>query len=347
MYEDCSKTLNQLANEAAIALYLGRLNGELERFQNAWSVLDLKHISRSDAEIRNTDFYASWNARETLKSKLIFWRQSQERVTINVREALASNASSATLLVHSHDGYVREEAVKVLDLRAPTAKAILLLRCNDWVAPIRKTALKRLRTAAPDWTPSDLSPLVSYVLGRKNQWARGGEKALKILLDHPAWNAAVHQTLLTQVNGPLAKVLRGLLKTDLHDGLLAELSQNAKSAQVRAVATQTVLEGCARWLVGTNWQWVDKTISLRRRVPSWDKRIVDRPVEELSAVFQSAAADPSVSVRKLAAEHLIRVGPQGSDRIIALLEQDRSKPVFERMDYYRRKWFGNRTEEMI
>jgi HEAT repeat protein len=82
-------------------------------------------------------------------------------------------------------------------------------------------------------------------------------------------------------------------------------------------------------------------------VPSWDKRIVDRPVEELSAVFQSAAADPSVSVRKLAAEHLIRVGPQGSDRIIALLEQDRSKPVFERMDYYRRKWFGDRTEEMI
>ncbi len=237
-------------------------------------------------------------------------------------------------------------AVKVLNLHAPAAKAILLLRCNDWVAPIRKAAMTRLRAAAPDWTVSDLSPLVPYVLGRKSQWGRGGEDALKTLFDHPAWNTAVYQTLLTQVNGPLSKVLRGLLKTDLHDGLLAELSQNAKSAQVRAVATQTILEGCARWLVGVEWQWVDKTISLRRRVPSWDKRVVEWPVEEITAVLHGAAEDPSASVRKLAAEHLIRFGPKGNDQIIALLEEDRSKPVCERMEFFRRKWFGEQAEEM-
>jgi HEAT repeat protein len=112
------------------------------------------------------------------------WAWSRD-VTAEVARSLPANpASAAGIGSMHHSGYVREAAVEVLSASDdPLAVAFLLIRVNDWVAPVRTAAARGIqahlsRGGAARFVPylelvdrlrmagrNDLRPLAEAILG--------------------------------------------------------------------------------------------------------------------------------------------------------------------------------------
>lgn len=255
---------------------------------------------------------------------------------------LARNPRLALAFVHAHSGHLREAAVQHMPLKAGDTPALtaLLLRCNDWVAPVREAARARLAAVLPALKAGDLQPLCLFVFERSRTWGRGGADAACDVMAHPDWTQALEATLRHEVNGPLARVLRQLLRGPGLDAHLPDLAADARSAFVRAVTTQALLEGYARWPVGTEWRWIDKSAGQRQRITVFDTRPIDTSEIDLARVAVTAARDRSAIVRKHAADYLIAQGPDGLGDVADALRDDRARAVAERMDYFDRKWRG-------
>lgn len=333
--------LREQARDYAECIYALWPPEEEHAFKTLWDALPAFQISRLDEVFRRAQRTAKYQAyASSIRWNLFIKRTTPSNRTLN---RLNKNPRMASFLAHSHDGYVREQAVRQIDLTTPAAKAVLLLRCNDWVAEVREAAHKRLQDSLQGWTQDDLAPLVLFLNDKEEQWQRGGAEAASLISTHPEWNRAVLATLCQETDGPLAKLLRRLLRRANFDNALSVLAQMARSTHVRSIAYQTALEGCARWRVGTEWQWVDKTISLRRKIPIWETRSITLPPAEVEKLLQSAVTDRSSNVRKLAADHLIRIGPSGHEHLVQRLQKDKSRSVLERMEFFERKWLVQRA----
>lgn len=337
------KKLLETAETAAWAVYQSEGLSAVSEFEHLRTKLSAWDVAQLDQQLRRRIRDASYKAVETpAKHSWLPFAQSRK---VDVRVEIGKNQQVAALFMHAHDGYLREEAAKCFVPVDTAGRASLLLRCNDWVGNVRVAALSKLRELVPEWSAEELKDLVVFTVDRINEWQRGGAVAAAALQDHREWQKALCLVLLEETNGPMARLLRKNLRTRDLDFLLPELAVDARSAFVRAVAVQTVLEGCARWHVSTEWQWVDKAYGLKRRVQRWDKRNVPFATAVQKEVLAAAARDKSAVVRKLAAEHLIREGIEAHQATYQLLADDTSNGVRERMDFCTRKWSGQRTVE--
>jgi len=250
----------------------------------------------------------------------------------------AQSPELAAFIVHANNGYLREVAVRHIDLSSAAAKTALILRTNDWVDQIRGAAQTRLQAALPLWTVAELRPLVVFAVEKLQVFQRGGAGALAQVMASPSWHEAVEAALLYETHGPLARVLRELLRQPTYDATLEQLATRARSVAVRSVAAQTVLEDQATWRHGTRWTWEDESKTRRRKVPIQAKRRIGLARETQRRVGSTAAQDRSPTVRKHAADALIRCGPAGYPDVSEILKHDRSKSVSERMAFFDRKW---------
>jgi len=329
------KVLNA-ADRAACAVMAGDGSRALHDFERLRADLNPEILARLDLSLRHVLANA---ANRTHARRGLFGRFGP-RANRTYADALELMPDAGLLFAHSGDGYLREAAVRAMPVSASdtVAMTIILIRCNDWVTAVRAAAFERLRNVLPTATAADLSPLVNYGLYRVASWGRGGAVAGDLVMTHPAWADALRQHLMTEVNGPLARTLRLVLRNPVLDGDLMAFAQGARSSFVRAVAVQSLLEAEARWPIGTELQYVPNTMRMQRRVTLWDRRAVPVDPATQDAILRTAVLDRSVGVRKLAADHLITVGPTGHEDLCARLGRDKAGAVAERMDYFHRKW---------
>ncbi|GLT08429.1 hypothetical protein ACFQFQ_17075 [Sulfitobacter porphyrae] len=252
----------------------------------------------------------------------------------------------ARVAIHSGDGYLRERAVRELQRPEENAMdlAALLCRCNDHVPQVRELAIIRWAEICRLPRLEALVPVLPVLLDRVPHWQRGGYMALELVRSRPDFRYLLEAMFLNETSGRLAKRLRYVLRKPDLDVSLGMLATGARSTFVRAVATQAVLQGETRYQLGYGWKWIDKTISMRRRVPDWEKRRLDIPDAVRTNTLRAAASDKSVAVRKLAVDHLIITGPAGYEAELATLRQDKSCAVQWRMDYFDKKWSGKVSE---
>lgn len=338
----CKKdTVLAAAEAAAWAVYQSEDHSAVSEFDRLRTNLSAWDVAQLDQPLRRRIRDASYKAVRTPAKRS--WLPFTQPRKVDVRVEIGKSQQVAALFMHAHDGYLREEAAKCFVPVDTAGRAALLLRCNDWVENVRVAALSKLRELVPEWTAEELTDLVLFTVDRINEWQRGGTVVAAALQDHREWQSALRLVLLHETNGPMARLLRKNLRTLDLDYLLPDLAVEARSAFVRAVATETILEGCARWHAATEWQWVDKVYGLRRRVQKWDKRTVPIATTVQNEVLAAAARDTSAVVRKLAAEHLIREGIEAHQATYQLLANDTSNRVRDRMDFCTRKWSGLKT----
>jgi hypothetical protein len=79
--------------------------------------------------------------------------------------------------------------------------------------------------------------------------------------------------LIATTTGPNASILARALRVPALDTWLLDIADNARQPATRAVALAALFAGEARWQVGRQWQWVDKSIGRGRNVPSFARRL--------------------------------------------------------------------------
>lgn len=266
---------------------------------------------------------------------------SHDQQLVRRREAaglLELRPTLGRLLVFHRDGHVRELALATLGAPAtsPFAVAAIAYRLNDWAAPVRAAAEDCARRVFPATVPTIIAPAAFALLTRRRDWKRWG--AGSTALEEAFFRADVVAELAAMVAtarlGPIGRVLRGALERPPIDRHLMRLARTAFLPDVRALAFRCLVEGRASWQVGYRSEWVDKVYGLSRRVPVVETRPVERfmPPEVL---IDEAARDRSAMVRRVAADGVVarRRDLPNLDALIALLAQDPSGPVRERIGF--------------
>lgn len=322
----------------------------LMRFERARAALSPADVARMDQVFRR----AAMGVMRDVQSGMTLYRPGRPKRTffwqqrvLSWEEIFRDDPRKALVMLHAPDGMVRLEALRHARFDDSAARAALLLRCNDWVAPVQTEAKVRLSALMPSWTEDDLRPLAMFILARGLNWGRGGAKTATQVMQLPIWPTTIKAAFMTETDGPLAKALRNQLRTPRLDWALPEMAMTARSAFVRSVAVETVLTGQARWFDGYGYEWIDRVFNLRRRVVNWGTRAVPISDEVFQMVLRSSAADKSAKLRGLVADALIAQGPDGREALCAKLRTDTSRAVRERMVYFDKKWSGDAQEETI
>lgn len=259
----------------------------LSLFEGRRKLLDAQQLAQLDQPFRSKAYRAPVRAASGVTS----WFTKLDPVDWDAQ--FAKNPTFALLAIHAADGHLRERAVRVAPMDDTATLTALLLRCNDWAAPVRKTAFARLEVVLPKLHQTELVPLCLFTLDRVTRWERGGAIAAQMLAAHRDWPVVVKTTFMDTTTGPLARSLRQLLRNPDYDWALPDLALRAQSVFVRAVAVETLLTGHARWIEGYDWMWHDKVFNLRHKVPRRDKRAVEVSSATRAMVLRHAGQDKS------------------------------------------------------
>lgn len=284
-------TLYELAVMAAEALYNGRCGiGGVHHIE----------IARLERRLSRLTPEALMIAERTLGNALrdVAWREP-------ARMLPQPAAQIAPLLVSTaSDGHLREQAVRCMTPQSGDLAMVMfvMMRTNDWVPQVRATAQRKLDAALPGLSEKDLRQLVPFVLLRSGQWGRSSGAALIAMRQHPDWAEAVVSVVIEADRGPLARIMRAELCSDALDPLLFRLATQARSLQVRAVATEVLLSAEARWQIGRRREWICKPQGLSRCVPVFETRRLMVASEQRDAILWVAGQSRWSLLRRLAAD---------------------------------------------
>lgn len=248
-------------------------------------------------------------------------------------------------------GHVREAAIDALAPEHLTAFTVTILaaRTNDWVEPVRKRALTRLLDLLPQAESHVLKTALPVLIRRSPSWRRYRvvhgvvvNQAESDLLDQimtveAVRNAAINM-LLSVTSGPTTRIFRGLAKFEWLDPHLETLSRQARANGIRRAAIAALLQG--------EIYWKRAPTSKYRRLPGRREPIIKRrPVTvkpDIQSLFAAAARDRTAAIRALAADMLIRLGPDAFPiEAWDPFRTDKRISVRTRMDFFRRKWIDD------
>jgi hypothetical protein len=261
---------------------------------------------------------------------------------LDYRRLLSRHPALAHIYLFHWDGHMREAA-----LRAPNAPrltpfwvAAIVIRLNDWVPQVRQAAVDCLIKVLPKTDVEVLVDVARDLLHRRRQWTRGEEElaVLDKLISAPGvLNGLIAHLTVTYDRTP-HRTLIAILKYPELDPALPGLMTAAPNPAVRAIAAHTLLADQARWPVGAQYEWIDKSMGRRRQVLRFESRPIACAIskDELIAV---AAADRSVQVRKVAMQALIDAPDLWPDRqvLIDTMAKDRSGAIRAGIDYIHRQ----------
>ena len=246
-----------------------------------------------------------------------------------------------TWLNLSHpDGRIREQTLHTLPARIPsTLYAILvLLRLNDWAAPVRAAARHRLADFAAATNPQHLAAALGYILRYWTSWGRmspaSKQDALVVLLSD-AVAAQLATALARSPAGPMTTLLAQLDQVATIDRHLPHIAVQAIQPALRAKAYQSLLSGKTTWVAGKEQEWIERRHNLYR----WRTHLDSRPLTitvEHDPTLQQAAADRSPIVRRVAADAIIAALPHlgpSEQHLAARLAVDPNPSVAERGAY--------------
>ena len=235
------------------------------------------------------------------------------------------------------DGRIREQTLHTLPARIPgTLYAILvLLRLNDWAAPVRDAARCRLADFAAATAPRHLAAALTHTLRHWTNWGRmqkaERQNALAVLLNDNVVTELV-TILARSPAGPMIGLLSQLGQIAAIDPHLPYLAAQAIQPALRAKAYQSLLSGKTTWVAGKEQEWIERRHNLYR----WRTHLDSRPLTitvEHDPTLQQAAADRSPIVRRVAADAIIAALPHlgpCEQYLAARLATDPNRSVAER-----------------
>lgn len=266
------------------------------------------------------------------------WFKTPFRRRYTTLEQLARLPGLEYLFLFHRYGYVREAALRKISGPLPSAFifAAIVWRLNDWVEPVRAAAVECARRCFPITSANAVTEAAIPLLERHHSWGRWRAERELLWLAIARSDVAIQlaDLIVKSEKGPTAKVLRFALKADVFDPYLLPMMQSASQPAVRAVAARTLIDGLAIWQEGWEWQWVDKSLGLRRRVPALAQRKITVAVER-EQIVAFCIRDKSALVRKVAIAGAIRHG-LGSAETLQLaqsLKNDPSRAVRERAEF--------------
>lgn len=225
----------------------------------------------------------------------------------------------------SYDGFRREQAIRTTTSGAPNSflLAVLLRRLNDWVPQVREAARESVGLVLSRTDVEIVSEVAWVTLPVRSSWRRldrNGELVLDTIADRPEVASALASKILSASSGPAAAVLRQACRHSSLDGFLPQLALTAIEPAVRALAYRMLLEQEAKWHVGWQWRWTNKSLGERVREPKLEKRTILLDIDFISTL-QSAIKDRSASVRRVAGDTLVKKRNELGSLILPMARQ--------------------------
>ncbi len=206
-----------------------------------WELLEKigpRHVSLFDQKMRYNLYYIS------------SWGQSVQLPSKTERKLIATTQSGPFVLISSHNGFVREAALKgIHDIPSAFCFALILYRLNDWVPQVRAAAIQAIKRNRSFITDEILIECLD-VFFRSHEWGRGQEQEQKILsdlYDRNALTVRITNEILTRKTDWAPRALRHMLQTHKLDDHLLEMALKARHPGVRRIATQVLLKRKFEW----------------------------------------------------------------------------------------------------
>lgn len=242
------------------------------------------------------------------------------------------------------NGYQRQGALE--QVRGPLHSAFELValidQMNNWVGPVREAAGGALRRCLPSVPVELLAQAAAYLLPQIESWRRWdvstAEGVRALLTAQPIIENMV-ETVCSPTTVRSARLVRSLLKEDKADRYLERLASHAYDPSVRALVLRALIEREVRWIVSYRYQWIDKTLGLRRLVPEYAARPLSvAPSRE--DLIVCALKDRAAAVRASAVDGLIAHRGALDLALVAIavkLGVDKSARVRSRADFLMRQ----------
>ncbi|MCJ2143575.1 hypothetical protein [Methylobacterium sp. E-066] len=308
----------------------GDASFELKLALDLLGSLEPSHVARLDGEIANVaGLYR--HPPQPLWGRLLSPRPNQS-------EQLLRMPGLEYLFIFHRDGRLREAALLKITggLPSPFLFAAVVWRLNDWVAPVREAAIRCANRSFTVTSPSIVARAAAELLVRQASWGRWrGERAvLDRVFSRADVAAQLAELIACQRTGPQASTLREALRTPALDQHLEKIAYEAIQPSVRALALKVLIDRKAEWPSGTVWQWIDKSMGLRRQVAAFDHRIINLALSR-TALIAHGVNDRSAVVRREALTGVIRYLPGTTEAraFAAPLLADRSPSVRERAEF--------------
>jgi hypothetical protein len=210
-------------------------------------------------------------------------------------------------LFHSN-GYLREAALRKISepIESPFLFSAVTYRLNDWVRPVREAAVQCAKRVFLLTDANIIADAALYLLSQKALWQRGQAEitVLDATMSRPDVVECLVSRLLNAATGTPSRVLLASLRDKAIDPYLDVLSLKAVQPSVRAAALSVLIKSQAKWAVGYDRQWIDKSMGQSRRILRFESRVVIHNLN-LQALIERGASDRSAQVRKVAMQALI------------------------------------------
>ena len=314
-----------------------KLAAELDTALALLATIEPGHVARADAEIAAVAALHR-RAPQPILGRLISLRPSDT-------EQLLRTPGLEYLFLFHRDGRLREAALRKIagGLPNPFLFAAILWRLNDWAAPVREAAVLCARRSFPLTDPAIVARTATELLVRQASWGRwrSEREILDSVFGRDDVAAHLAELIVGGRTGPQASTLRYALRTPALDRHLERIAREAAQPSVRAAALDSLINGRAEWPSGSDWQWIDKSMGLRRRITVFAHRpLTVAPARE--ELIAAGIGDPSAVVRRVALTGVIRHLPGTAEgRALATpLLADRSPSVRERAEFILRPRTG-------
>lgn len=320
---------------------LGCIGSKLEQGQSIESELGCvlrelnnlpaETVVRAEREISSAAKLHRYRRRPKLFTQWLWARPSDI-------ERLEREAGLEYLFIFHMDGTVREAALNKIasGLPSPFMFAGVAWRLNDWALPVRIAAAECAERVFPLTAADVIARAAIALLARENSWGRWtSERAVLVEALHRSDVAlALADVLIKRQTGRLTAVLQRALQNSGLDSFLEQIAREAAQPAVRAVALQSLIDGYASWPSGLAWQWIDKSMGIRKRVRTFDRRPLTKKAL-LKPLIMMGAVDRSAAVKKVALDCLTRHRAEMPDakEIAAPLLLDRTASVRERAEF--------------
>ena len=250
----------------------------------------------------------------------------------------------APLFFGDRDGRIRQKALERTTSIPPGGffLGLLVWQMNDWVKPVRDAAEACLTRCLPSLSRADLKAAMPLFILRFPAWYRTGSTAFNLprILQGGRGLDVLREILMTEQTGPLPRMFKQVLRTDLVDTDLPALATTALHPQIRVHAAHCLLEGEARCWVGYGSEF-DPGLCRSRPASRFDIRTLSlTPLTspDRAALIRACATDRLPGLRKLAADRLIAGDcPALLPELLPLLLTDRNGAVRNRAEFLARK----------
>ncbi len=228
-------------------------------FRETTSLINAKDTIKKSNEIRNFGF----------KSYNYYLRV--EQAPPQLKRLCFKVPDLSFFLLHSYNGYDRELALKHIDDELSSFEAMNVLNLtNNWVDEVRLAAIEAVERCFPKTDVKTIASILPVFIKNSKQWMRWDTQhrsRIQLQLLRPDIVELLVSELTEQPSPYAVRIFNYLLQGSDIDGHLEQIRLRSKNPSIRAIATETLLFGEAKWKNGYTDKWVDKSFGVYRREP--------------------------------------------------------------------------------